>query len=185
MTLFASPKEKALWFSALVVAITIFSTLFVGQPFERLLRDQNTQAILFLSGMLLVGVVIMMHGLRKKSNKIQITIMVGLAAVYVMFFFRLGAPERSHLIEYSVLSIFVYSALIERVGHGNQKLLQALVAFSISFAIGVIDEFIQLFIPSRVFDTQDIFFNGMVSAMAIGSTMVLTWIRKRIDQKRL
>ncbi len=184
MVQFTSSKEKKLWLWASLVAITIFSTLFIGQPFERLLRDQNTQAILFLTGMLLVGVVILMNGLRAKPDKVNITILIGLAAVYVMFFFRLGAPERSHLIEYSVLSIFVYSAVIERVGQGNQQLVYALIAFLISFMTGVIDESIQLFIPERVFDVQDIFFNGVVSAMAIGSTMILSWMRKRMDANR-
>ncbi len=185
MTQFTSSREKRLWLWTSLVIVTIFLSLFIGQPLARQLRDQNIQAVFFLLGMMLVGTTILVQGIRVKPGKVEITILIGIIAVYVMFFFRLGAPERSHLIKYSVLAIFMYSALIERAGPGNQKLKHALLAFAATFLIGVLDECIQIILPNRVFDPQDILFNGMVAAMAIGSSLVLTWIHTRITKSKL
>jgi hypothetical protein len=46
----------------------------------------------------------------------------------------------------------------------------------------VLDECIQIFLPDRVFDTDDILFNGFAGLMAIGSSLVLQWIRKKKTQ---
>ncbi len=178
MDLFKSPREKRFWIYALFVLIAIFSTLVFGRPLLRILGNQNIQAVIFMLGMFLVGITILVHGLKIRPGKTELTIWLGLVAVYLMFFLRLGLPERSHLIEYSVLAIFVHKALIERTSQENQALKPALCAFIVTFIIGVLDECIQILIPDRVFDTDDILFNGLVVLMAIGTSMILTWIRK-------
>jgi VanZ family protein len=97
-----------------------------------------------------------------------------------MFFLRMGLPRRSHLIEYSVLATFVHKALIERLNQGKYIVQPALHVLLIAFLIGVLDECIQIFLPNRVFDLYDILFNGIAVAIAIGSTLVLSWLRKRM-----
>ncbi len=179
MIQFSTTREKRLWIWSLLVIITIFLSLFLGQPFQHLLRDQNIQAVFFVLGMLLVAITIFVHGAQTKPGRFELTIFAGVVAIYVMLFFRLGAPERSHLIEYSVLAIFIHSALVERTGQPG-KLKPALIAFSMTFFIGVLDECAQIFIPNRVFDTQDILFNGIVSGMAVGTSLFVNWIRKRL-----
>ncbi len=178
MPLFTSSREKHLWIWAFSVFAAIFSTLFIGQPLARLLANQNIQAVFFVLGMLLVGATITVHGLKTKPSKIEIAIWLGIGAVYIMFFLRLGIPERSHLIEYSVLAIFIHKALTERVGHGTKILLVALMSFVVTFLIGILDECIQIVLPNRVFDPEDIFFNGSAVTIAIGSSMVLNWVRR-------
>jgi hypothetical protein len=179
MPLFTSRREKHIWFWTFTVLVAIFSTLFVGQPFANVLADQNVQAIFFVLGMLLVGAAMVMHGLRNQPGKFEIAILLGIVAVYTMFFLRLGITERSHLIEYSVLAIFIHQALLERVSQGVQIHLPALIAWVATVLIGIIDECIQIFLPNRVFDPIDILFNGMAATMAIGCNLVLTWVRKR------
>jgi VanZ family protein len=61
----------------------------------------------------------------------------------------------------------------------------ALVALVFAFIIGVLDESIQLVLPNRVFDPQDILFNGFAVTMAIGSSALLTLIRKRYGKSKL
>lgn len=178
--MFTTSREKLLWFWTLLVIVMIFSTLFVGQPLEKQLRDQNTQAVFFVLGMVLIGVAILFHGIKVKLGMIELAILIGVIAIFVLFFFRLGAPERSHLIEYSVLAIFTHSAIMERLGMTNRKLKPAILAFMFTCLIGLIDESIQVILPHRVFDLQDILFNGMVALIAIGTSLVLVWIRKRI-----
>lgn len=184
MPLFKSTREKRLWLVSVLVIVAIFSTLVMGRPFESLLRSQDVQAVFFLLGMALVGATVLAHGLKNRTSKIEIAIWIGLLAVYLMLFFRLGAPERSHLIEYSVLAIFVHMALTERFGDGQSKWKPAFLALVITFSIGAIDECLQLFLPERVFDPLDIIFNGMAALFAIGSSMIIQWARRRMFKQK-
>lgn len=177
MPLYTSSREGQFWIWAFVVVLTIFSTLIIGQPLIRLLGDQNVRAVFFLLGMALVGLAIILHALKTKPGKIELVLILGIVAVYVMFFLRLGMPERSHLIEYSVLAILIHKALVERKKHSNVS-APALIAFIATFLIGVLDESIQIFLPDRVFDAADILFNGSAVAMAIGSSVLMTWVRR-------
>lgn len=184
MPTFTSLREKRLWLWAVMVFATIFATLFMGRPLANQLRDQNVQAVFFVLGMLLVGGAIIVHAIRTKPGRLEISIWLGIIAVYVMFIFRLGAPERSHLIEYSVLTIFIHKALVERAQHRQLVLAPALLALLVAFLIGVLDESIQIVLPNRVFDPQDILFNGIAATMAIGVSVLLSWVRKRIAQAK-
>ncbi|MEQ6165796.1 VanZ family protein [Ekhidna sp. MALMAid0563] len=181
MTRFKSSREKRMWLGAGVAAVTIFITLFIGNPLAGQLRNQNIQAVFFVLGMVLVGIAILIHGIRTKPNRVEWILMIGSVALVVMLYVRLGIPERSHMIEYGVLSIFVYSALQERATTTNPKLKPALQAILLAFFIGVMDESIQLLLPYRVFDFQDILFNGMVVVMAIVGSSTLSWVRRRFS----
>jgi len=182
MTLFKSSREKRLWLWALAVLVTIFSTLFVGQPLIKLFSDQNVRAVIFLLVMILIGAAVIVHALKTKPGKIELVLLLGIVAVYTMFFLRLGMLERSHLIEYSVLAIFIHMALIERANQEHKILKPALLAFVITLIIGILDECIQIFLPGRVFDPIDIQFNGLAALMAIGSRVTLQWVRKKLNK---
>lgn len=179
MPLFTSAREKRLWLYTLIVLLTIISTLIFGQPLVRLFASQDVRAVIFLLVMAIIGTTIIIHGLKTRPSRAEVTIWLGLAAVYIMFFLRLGMPERSHLMEYSVLAIFIHMALIERIGQESKILKPALVAIAATFIIGLLDECVQIFLPDRVFDPNDIAFNGFSGLLAIGSRMVLQWIRKK------
>lgn len=182
MALFTSSREKQLWLYVVIVVGAIFSTLILGRPFVEILGNQNIQAVIFLLAMLLVATTIIVHGLKRRPGKAEFSIWLGLTAVYMMVFLRLGLPERSHLIEYSVLAIFIHNALSERINHTNRVPLPGLVAFFATFIIGVIDESIQLLLPERVFDPIDILFNGSAALMAIGSVIALQWVGRKFKK---
>lgn len=182
MPLFTTAREKRLWLWALAVFAAIFSTLFLGGPLTTLWGNQNIQGAIFFLGMLLVGAAVLVYGLRKKPNRVEVAIWLGIIAVYTMFLLRLGLAERSHLIEYSVLAILVHLALMERMRWEDKALIPALLAFGITFLLGVVDESIQILLPDRVFDPVDILFNGLAALMAIGSGLILQWIRKKIQK---
>ena len=114
MSIFTSKREKLLWIWAMVVVIAIILTLFIGRPLAELLGPQDLRAIFFLIGMLFVGAMIFVHALKKERSGLELTLVLGIMAVYIMFFLRLGLAERSHLIEYSVLAILIHMALLER-----------------------------------------------------------------------
>ncbi|GJM29599.1 MAG: hypothetical protein DHS20C17_22340 [Cyclobacteriaceae bacterium] len=184
MSLFTSSKEKKLWLYALLVCVAILSTLALGRPLQEMLRDQNIQAVFFLLGMILTAATVTVHGLSVRPGKTEMSIWFGLAAVYLMFIFRMGAPERSHLIEYSVLAIFIYKALLERLRDNSHFLLPALIAFAATTVIGVFDESIQKLLPSRVFDPLDMLFNSLAAFMAISGSIILQWARKKFRKNK-
>ena len=185
MVHFTSKREKTLWLWVMVVLFVIFATLFVGRPLANLLENQDLQAIFFLIGMVFVGATILIHAVRKPRSGIELTLVLGIMAVYIMLFLRLGLAERSHLIEYSVLAILIHMALLERKKVKEGLRFPALFAMLLAFVIGVIDESLQLFIPERVFDPVDILFNGIVIVAAIGAYLLIHWIRNRTNSKKM
>lgn len=184
MPLFKSSLERRYWLFATLVLIAILSTLTLGRPLQLLLLDQGIQAGIFMLGMFLTVVVIVMHGLKVQPSKTELIIWIGLIAVYLMLFLRLGLPERSHLMEYSVLTIFIHKALIERFQDKSQLYKPALMAFIITCLIGIFDESIQYFLPDRVFDWEDIVFNCIAVFMAIGGSLILQWAQRKFSKSK-
>lgn len=181
--MFTSSREKRLWSYVLVVWGGIFASLFFGEPLAEIFSDQNWQAAVFLSSMLLIAITVLVHGVKTRPRSIDLVVWLGLIAVYLMVLLRLGLPERTHLIEYSVLALFMHRVLEERMGRDSRIWKPALLALGGTVLAGVADECLQLFLPDRVFDPVDIFFNSMAAFMAIGSLLVLKWTR-RIFKKR-
>jgi len=178
MSFFTSSKEKRLWLYTFLVLVALIATLIFGGGLVPAM-DQDLQGALFFYTMIAIAVAVILHGLITKPGIAEITVWLGLSAVYIMLYARLGFAERSHLFEYSILAIFIHKALIERVAQGKNITEPALFAFLTAFGIGVLDEFIQLFLPGRVFDPIDILFNGLVAFMAIVSSSVIRWVRKK------
>lgn len=180
MSFFTSSREKRLWIYASIVLFAIFLSLFFSSGFEKFLYDQNIQAIFFLICMGMVAVTVIIHGIEIRFHKTEIAAWFAILTVYLLIVLRVGLPERSHLIEYSVLTILIHRILMERRRNGKKIPIPAVLAFIISFIIGVFDEVVQLFIPMRVFDPVDMVFNGLAALMAMVSTTLLMWIQKRL-----
>jgi hypothetical protein len=183
MALFKTSREKRFWLYAFIVVVAIYSTLIFGKPLENILRHQGVQAGFFFFVMALIGLTVIIHGMSPKHNKTEIVIWIGIAAVSIMLFLRLGIAERSHMMEYSILAIFIHKALLERGTYFKSILIPALVAFLITFLIGLFDEGTQLFLPSRIFDPIDILFNSLAAFFAIGSSMLLYFVKKKFRKK--
>ena len=175
---FSSPREKRLWLASLATIGAIFTTLLSSSILADAWYNQNLSAIAFLFCMALVGLTVMTQGLNVKAKGVELGVGLGIAAVYFMVFFRLTIPERSHLIEYSVLTVFIYEALVERKSHGRKMPIPAILAVLAASLVGAIDEFIQLFLPTRVFDWTDILFNFLASITAAVSVSTLRFIRR-------
>ena len=175
----SSKREKQLWFFIIATIAAIFSTLFFGQPLLEFIQRTRLDIGVFLGGMLSVAIIIILHGLKRKSNINTLILWLGISTVYLMLFLRLGLPERSHLIEYSILAIFIYEVLLERTANGLIVWRPTLLAIISTILIGIIDELLQIFIPDRVFDLEDIVFNSSAIIMAIVTSRFLNWVRNR------
>jgi hypothetical protein len=179
MNIFTSDRERHLWIWTLVVVVAIYSTLGLASMLAEVLYNQNLSAVAFLASMLLVGLTILTQGLKTRPGGAEIGVGLGIAVVYFMVFVRLTIPERSHLIEYGVVAVFIYEALTERASQGRRVPVPALLAILATLLVGAVDEFIQLILPSRVFEWTDILFNVLAGVMAVAAMVALGWARRR------
>lgn len=182
-SLFSSRREAHLWTWTLVVVLAIYSTLGLAAK----LVGQVNKAVLgvsFFVCLILVGVVILTQGLRVRPGGMEIGVVGGIVVVFVLLGVRMSVPERSHLMEYGILAVFVYEALNERVSNGYRAPLPALCAFAGTSLIGILDECIQAVLPSRVFDWRDILFNVLAALAAMVGMVTLRWSRRWAESWR-
>ena len=179
MSFFTSPRERRLWFWTLLVVAAIYSTLGLVQPLAGVLRERGLLGGLFMLGMLLVGAAILTQGLKARPRGAEICVALGVAAVYLLLFARIATPEeRTHLIEYGVVAVFIYEALTERAKHGRRVPVPALVAVLAASFVGLLDESIQAFLPSRAYDIRDVLFNVLAALMAVAASAALARARR-------
>ena len=180
MALFSSDRERRLWLWTLAVVAAIYSTLGLARTLAGALREHDLAGELFFVGMLLVAATIVAKGVKTRPGGTEIAVALGVTAVYLMAFARMGLPEeRTHLIEYGVVGVFIYEALAERASNGRPVPMPPLLAVAATAALGLLDECIQAFIPSRVFDPLDILVNLLAGAMAVAASVALAWARRR------
>ena len=154
MCLFSSTREQRLWLWTLAVVAAIATSLWVGGQLAEALRDLDAleealSVSLFLLGMLLVGTTAFLQGVWARPGRLEIAVAAGIAAVYLLVFLRIAIlEERSHLIEYGVLGVFVYAALTERASQGRRVPAPPIVAILATSALGLLDECLQLVVPS-------------------------------------
>lgn len=188
MAFYTSSREKKLWNWTFLVIAGIYSSLIFGGPLAKLLHNQDMSAVIFLLSMALIAFLIGWHGLSQKPGKAEMLAGIAVFTVYLMVFLRLTMTERSHLIEYSALSLLIYAIYQERVNNGKAVRFPGLVAIVITALIGALDETLQLFIPNRVFDVEDIVFNSMAATFAVASSFVIgvvgRWAKARIARNK-
>ncbi len=182
MSFFTSNRERGLWLCTLTIVVAIYATLGLARTWAGILRDRDLISTFFWLGLFLVGAAIVIQGLRMRPGGAEIGVALGIAGAYLIAFLRMTIPEeRSHLIEYTVVALFIYEALTERASQGRRVPVPALLAILATALIGVLDECIQAFLPSRVFDPRDILFNLLAGVMAVAASVALSWARRLGD----
>ena len=180
MPSFTSARERRLWAWTLAVVVAIYSTLGLARTLVDQLGSDFVSVWLFLLGCLLVLLTVITQGLKVRPSGIEIGVALGVAAAYLLIVVRMAVPtERSHLVEYGVVAVFVHEALLERAGNGGRVPVPGLLAIAIASLVGALDEGIQWFLPSRVMDPVDILFNVLAAVMAVGASVALRWARRR------
>lgn len=180
MSLFTSTRERRLWVWTLIIIAAIYSTLGLTRTVAGALRDRGALNTAFVFGMILVGTTIVTLALKARLGGAEIGVVLGIVAAYLLAFVRMSIPEeRTHLIEYGVVAAFIHEAFTERVNQGRRVPAPALLALLMTAMVGTLDECIQAFLPSRVFDSRDILFNALAGVMAITASVTLAWVRRR------
>ena len=157
----------------------IYSTLGLAGGLADVLDNRDLTTVSFAVAMLLIGVTVVTQGLRTKPSGAEIGVALGVVVVYLMVLLRMALAERSHLIEYGVVASFIYEALKERAGQGSRVPVPGVLAVLATGAAGVLDEGIQLFLPTRVFDPVDMLFNTLAGMMAVLARVALARARRR------
>lgn len=173
---FTSNKERLLWTWAVTVVIAIYATLFFGgQLIDFMIRQRVLEQSIFYLFLLLM-LIFIISGLTNLSRHLGFWVYVGVGVVYTMALLRmdLSIAERSHIIEYGLLALLIYEALIERRRNGSNIQFPKILAVLIAGSIGVVDECIQYFIPYRVFDIVDIGFNFLASVLGVFVSFVVS-----------
>lgn len=178
--LFSSNRERRLWAWTLAVVVAIYSTLGLARSLaDALPTGGSVNVVLFLLGCLMVLATVVTQGLSTRPGTAEIAVMLGVAACYLFVFVRMTVPtERSHLVEYGVVAVFIYEALKERAQQGRRVPWPPLVAIVMASLLGVVDECLQAGLPSRTFDSQDILFNVLAAVMAVAASAALAWARR-------
>ncbi len=180
MNLFSSRRERRLWLWAIAVIAVIFASLGFSGSLVDLLTDDNVAAVVFGVALLLVSAAVLTQGLQSSPGGAEIAVAFGIAAVILMLLLRLTLAERTHLIEYGVLAVFVHAALTERMEQGRHVRAPALITVSFVAAIGLLDESIQLALPHRVFDPEDLLFNTLAAVTTVSAGLLLAAVRRRV-----
>ena len=175
---FSSRREKRLWLWAVMVVVVTWAGLGLER---RLLHwiGNDVGAVLFLLAMLMVLGAALSQGLRVRFGGWELSLLLGVVTVYVLVLVRITTPtERSHLIEYGVVAIFILEALQERRRQGRRVPVPGLLAIVATTLIGVCDEGVQWFLPGRVFDPVDMLFNFMAAGMAVGTASMADFLHR-------
>ncbi|MCY3614724.1 MAG: VanZ family protein [Bacteroidetes bacterium] len=184
MTVFTSVREKRLWGYTLAIVVAIYSTLGLARTLDDELGSYlfSVWVWLYVLGCILVLATVIMQGLEFRPGGREIGVAIGIVAAYLLIIVRMAMPtERSDLVEYGVVAVFVHDALLERASQGQHVPVPSLLAIAIASAIGVIDGGIQWFLPSHVLDPTDMLFNVLVVVMAIMASVALRWTRRRVS----
>lgn len=180
MSFFSSDRERKLWLWVLVVLVWIYATLGPAYMLAAELRERNLLRVTFALVLLLLVAVIARRWVKQRPGWGEIGVAIGVTAVYLWTIARVESPEeRTHLIEYSLVAILIYQALVERRRNGRRVPYPAILAFVATAMLGWLDEGIQAMLPNRVYDIRDVGFNVLAALMAIGAILALAWARRR------
>ncbi len=170
---FTTGRERRLWLLVAAVVAAIYSTLGLATTLADELTNRDLLDDVSALGFLTVFASVLLFGLRRRiPSMATIAIAAGMIGVYALIVLRMASPiERSHLIEYSLLAILMREAFAER----SSAQRPALLAVGLASLIGVVDELLQLVIPSRVFDPIDIGFNIFAAALGVVVSGAIDW----------
>ncbi len=179
---FTTSRERNLWLLTGAVVVAIYSTIGLATTMAAELTNRDLLDNIAALGFLVLFAAVLLVGVQRRVPRaLNVAIAGGVTAVYMLVFLRMASPiERSHLFEYSLLAILIHEALAERSRASRTMGRPGLVAFVAASLIGVVDEVVQVIIPSRVFDPIDIGFNIFAAFMGVSVTGAIGWaVRER------
>ena len=178
--MFTSSRERRYWIYACAVVVAIYLSLGITPFVSQFLRDTGLLGPAFVAGLLLIIAAVVAAAFKARLRGLEIAVLLGIVAAYLLLLVRIEIlEERSHILEYGVVAIFVYEALAERARDTGRAWTIPLAAIVVAGVFGVIDELLQSLIPNRTFDLRDIGFNLAAAGVAVTARVLLDWARRR------
>ena len=178
---FVSYREKRLWAATIVLILLIYFTLGLIREWLQALESSGWGTTLFVLGCFLILVWVVTRGMTILPRAKEIMVGLGIAVSYTLTFAQIEQPEeRIHVVMYGVVALLLHAALIERYVPAKSLSLGFSVIL-ITAALGTVDELIQLILPHRVFDVNDILYDLFASVMAVGANAALWWARESLS----
>lgn len=185
MAVFVTRRERRLWLWTGSVVVVLLAGVGLARTLADELRARDLLDSLFVLAFLMIIAGMVAMALRFRPRGLEVGVALGIAAVYLLVLVRMGIPEeRTHIIEYGVLALLLHEALREGADHGRGTRLPAVLAVVTAALIGCLDEGLQWFLPTRVFDPVDLGFNALAATLAIGSRLALERARPKGGRRR-
>ena len=163
-----------MWFWAAATLLAIYSTLGFASTIAGYLREHNLLTVVVAVAALTIATLLAISFFRRRPSWQDIGVALGVVFAYSLVWVRMGnIEERTHLIEYGVVAALIHMALLERQRNGATVYRPAALAFVATAVFGALDESIQAFLPTRVFDFRDIFFNTLAGFMMIAARLAI------------
>ncbi len=158
-----------LWWPPLAFTVFIFATLNVVSGwwktvFDVLGSEKLKLGFLFVLGMAFLLWVVKI-GTDKKSHKLsRLVWLIVIVGIYIYFLSIISnVVEQIHLAEYGILTWLYFRPINKRINNVAAYILTWLLVG----VIGILDEWVQFYLPSRVGVLPDIYLNLSSSALAL------------------
>ena len=183
--LFTSPRERRLWSAAGLCVALIYSSLYIARPIAEAFRDRNLLRLAVAIAFAAVAGWIAWHlTVTRPGRRVMLTAgLIGTGYFALLTAVPMLPEERLHFLEYGVVSILIYQALLERRTRltasrsapptGLAILPPVLVAAVITGILGWIDEGIQAVLPNRYYDLRDVAFNAAAGVLSLISLKLI------------
>jgi flagellar basal body-associated protein FliL len=149
------------------------------------LRSAGLLVPIFIAGLILIVAAVVAAALKLRVGTWEVAVLLGTGAAYALVFVRMELPEeRTHILEYVLVALFVFEALNERSRNLGKPRAGAVMAVVIAASFGAIDEALQAALPNRVFDLRDIAFNTLAAVMAVAARTALGWARSKAASRK-
>ncbi len=176
----------SLFVACITSAAIVLASPFMGQLQSFLRRSLSTRnyVLLFGIGVLvsiaaLILVALVMIRERRAGRFALLAVALVFGGTYMWAtstpFPEVNAVERVHFVEYGLIAFLFY-----RVWRGAGDLSMIVLPLLASFTVGILDEWLQWFIPVRVGEAHDVFLNlaaivcGLLFAMALRPPQVFS-----------
>lgn len=182
---FSSERERRYWLLSLASVAAIYLSLGYMPQFAGFLREAGLLVPVFVVGMVLILAAVAAAAISAKLGGIEIAVILGIVAIYALALVRIElVEERTHLLEYGIVALFILEALSERAQNLGRPPLVPVLAVLLASAVGLVDELIQGTLPNRVFDWRDVGFNVLAAILAVGSVSIFRFVRARRQKTR-
>ncbi len=166
-------SETVSWTYVVIGVAVIYATIPVARALrENLHTHLGLEYFLYLTlaGVILLAYVGLRNAGRRKLAASAKWTLAAVGGIYVFYLYQLrDIPEEAiHVLEYGCLGLLVYRALSHRMRDAAIFAAATLVVGM----VGIVDEYIQWIVPTRVFDLRDIrtnFVAGALSQVAIAA----------------